>query len=418
MSIKKEAEEIFSSKHTIPELRELGKKYEINMPSRIKKADLIELLISEYVKKSKEDKPKEDTKPKKEKKEKKESVKRDAKKLFNDKKTIKELKELGKKYNLYFTSNVNKEELIAFLRKEYIFKYDVGDDKYTEKQPSTKKSSSKKSSTKKSTKKSSEKFFDEDSLYKEAIELFSMSKTIPELKKLGEKYGIKIPPKINKSDLINLLRDEYMNNKREENIKKKMEENNYTEDDYVSMLILHQIILKDIPELKITLRICYIAINVNGLELEYVPKHYISDNMIKIAVLQNGLALQFVQENMKTYDICAYALRDNPDAIRYIPIDILRKILSGKGEQSPRGNRDFEVPSKNKQPNEEQKRKYKYLVARLHPDKNPHKDATKVFQELNEKYQAGNFNYIERIYDGYIEQMKNAKKSSIKNDLD
>ena len=76
MSIKKEAEEIFSSKHTIPELRELGKKYGIDMPSRIKKADLIELLVSEYVKKHqqdkpKEDKPKEDIKPKKEKKEKK-----------------------------------------------------------------------------------------------------------------------------------------------------------------------------------------------------------------------------------------------------------------------------------------------------------------------------------------------------------
>lgn len=343
------------------------------------------------------------------------------KKLFNDKKTINELKELGKKYNLYFTSKLNKEELIAFLRKEYIFKYDVGNDKYTEKKSSSKKSStkkstsSKKSSTKKSstkkssskkssTKKSSEKFFDEDALYKEASEIFSMSKTIPELKKLGEKYGIKIPPKINKSDLIDLLRDKYSDIKREENIKKRMEKNEYTENEYIDMLSFKQIRLKDIPESKRTYRVSSNAVFFNGLDLQYVPKHHIDENIILYAITANGLALQFVPEEMKTYRTCVYALKKNPDAIRYIPIDILRKILSGEGEQSPRGNRDFEVPSKNKQPNDEQKRKYKYLVARLHPDKNPDRDTTKVFQDINEKYQAGNFNYIERIYDDYMEK--------------
>lgn len=47
-----EVKKIFSSENTIPELRELGKKYGINMPSKIKKADLIDLLIKEYVKKN------------------------------------------------------------------------------------------------------------------------------------------------------------------------------------------------------------------------------------------------------------------------------------------------------------------------------------------------------------------------------
>lgn len=47
-----EAKIIFSSKNTIFELRELGKKYEIYMPSKIKKNDLIDLLIKEYIKKN------------------------------------------------------------------------------------------------------------------------------------------------------------------------------------------------------------------------------------------------------------------------------------------------------------------------------------------------------------------------------
>lgn len=69
-------------------------------------------------------------------------------------------------------------------------------------------------------------------------------------------------------------------------------------------------------------------------------------------------------------------------------------------------NGEYIVPEKPK-PNPEQKKKYQYLVSRLHPDKikefYPNLDggAEQPFKQINEQYQKGNFSYIEREYEKY-----------------
>lgn len=64
---------------------------------------------------------------------------------------------------------------------------------------------------------------------------------------------------------------------------------------------------------------------------------------------------------------------------------------------------EYIVPEK-PQPNPEQKKKYLYLVSRLHPDKikefYPDLDAN-IFKQINEQYQKGNFSYIEKEYEKY-----------------
>lgn len=69
-------------------------------------------------------------------------------------------------------------------------------------------------------------------------------------------------------------------------------------------------------------------------------------------------------------------------------------------------NDEYIIPPKI-QPNPEQKRKYLYLLSRLHPDKiknyYPNADPN-VFKIINEKYQAGDFSYVDREYDKYYTQ--------------
>lgn len=64
---------------------------------------------------------------------------------------------------------------------------------------------------------------------------------------------------------------------------------------------------------------------------------------------------------------------------------------------------EYIVPEK-PQPNPEQKKKYLYLVSRLHPDKikefYPDLDGN-IFKQINEQYQKGNFSYIEKEYEKY-----------------
>lgn len=301
----------------------------------------------------------------------------------------------------------------------------------------TKKSSedSKKKKKKSSKKKS---LSEEDLLLKQekyekkAMKIFSMEKKIPELRKLGEKYKIPTPSKLRKSELIDFLRTEYVNkkmekkrksSKKEETKEEKKEESSWnlkTEKQYLNMLSRKQIKLKDVPELYRTFFLCYNAVALNGLDLEFVPEIHRTDDLNFRAVMNNGMALQFVPVNKRTLMICLMALSQNGLSAKYVPMHILNEILMSYQKSKPQRdeNAEYVVPEKPKG-TKEQERKYKYLVSRLHPDRNPDPNATKIFQNLNEQYQKGNFSYIEMTYDGYMKstsKKSSSRKSSI--DLD
>lgn len=103
-------------------------------------------------------------------------------------------------------------------------------------------------------------------------------------------------------------------------------------------------------ETLITKEICIIAVEQNGIAIQYVPEKYKTDPLIIMAALyqkgialqyihtdlitkpmcimainQDGMALKYVPEKYKTYDLCLDAVKKNPLAIQFVPSD-LKKI--------------------------------------------------------------------------------------------
>ena len=62
-------------------------------------------------------------------------------------------------------------------------------------------------------------------------------------------------------------------------------------------------------------KICELAVQYNGLELEFAQIK--TDNIYQLAVQQNGLSLEFIPN--KTKNICLAAVKNNGLAIQYIP---------------------------------------------------------------------------------------------------
>lgn len=65
-----------------------------------------------------------------------------------------------------------------------------------------------------------------------------------------------------------------------------------------------------------------LAVNTNGMALEYVPEELVTADVCKTAVSQNGLAIQFVPEDLLTDDLCKLAVTQNKEAIAYVPEDM------------------------------------------------------------------------------------------------
>lgn len=61
-----------------------------------------------------------------------------------------------------------------------------------------------------------------------------------------------------------------------------------------------------------------LAVNQNGLSLEFVPDTYQSKKICKLAVEQNGLALQFAANKYITQKLCDLAVQQNWFALEYV----------------------------------------------------------------------------------------------------
>ncbi len=65
-----------------------------------------------------------------------------------------------------------------------------------------------------------------------------------------------------------------------------------------------------------TEEICLTAVGSFGLVLSLVKEK--TPAVIKAAIKQNGMSLQHVPEELRTEEICFEAIRNHPDAIRFV----------------------------------------------------------------------------------------------------
>ena len=107
--------------------------------------------------------------------------------------------------------------------------------------------------------------------------------------------------------------------------------------------------IKYIPKHQIDLELCFISVNKFGssiqylpfqflqnsalqmaavkkdaLNLRFIPKMIQNDFVILFAVKKDGLSLSFVKN--KTCEICSIAMNQNPEAIRFVPEKIKKKL--------------------------------------------------------------------------------------------
>jgi len=71
------------------------------------------------------------------------------------------------------------------------------------------------------------------------------------------------------------------------------------------------------PEIR-NFDICKIAVQQNGLALQFVPSNMINSDICKIAVQQNGAALQFISPEKRDSDICKIAVQQNGLALQFV----------------------------------------------------------------------------------------------------
>lgn len=69
--------------------------------------------------------------------------------------------------------------------------------------------------------------------------------------------------------------------------------------------------LQYVPYYRLTQQLCYQAVEQNGMALQYVPKNMMSKEMCEMAVKQNGMALQYVPKDMMSKEICDIAAKNN-----------------------------------------------------------------------------------------------------------
>ncbi len=65
---------------------------------------------------------------------------------------------------------------------------------------------------------------------------------------------------------------------------------------------------------------CQIAVQKDGLNLQYVPLKYKTLKMYKLAIqTSNRMALWYIQEQYITPELCVYAIRENGLILQYVP---------------------------------------------------------------------------------------------------
>ena len=95
----------------------------------------------------------------------------------------------------------------------------------------------------------------------------------------------------------------------------------FMDDDYILLVSKNGMLLRYIPEDKITDKICKIAIQQNVYALRYVPIDKITDKICKMAVQQNGTIIEYILYNKITDEICKISVQQTGYALEYIPDD-------------------------------------------------------------------------------------------------
>jgi uncharacterized membrane protein YecN with MAPEG domain len=77
--------------------------------------------------------------------------------------------------------------------------------------------------------------------------------------------------------------------------------------------------LKFTSEDEKTQELCRIAVEQDGNALEYVPKQYITPELYQLAVEQDGMTLDIVPEEERTPELCQLAMEQNGWALQFVP---------------------------------------------------------------------------------------------------
>jgi len=86
------------------------------------------------------------------------------------------------------------------------------------------------------------------------------------------------------------------------------------------ILILHyENVLSSFNSDRKIYEICFLAVQLNGLDLQHVPEDKKTLEICLFAVENDGLALQYVPEDIKNSDNCLAAVKNNGHALQYVP---------------------------------------------------------------------------------------------------
>lgn len=84
----------------------------------------------------------------------------------------------------------------------------------------------------------------------------------------------------------------------------------------IAAIISNPDLLEKLSVEKQTKKICYAALNSDGLSLKYIKNQ--TKKICKIALKQNGLALEFVKKELLDNEIYEIAIRTTPKAIKFV----------------------------------------------------------------------------------------------------
>jgi hypothetical protein len=65
------------------------------------------------------------------------------------------------------------------------------------------------------------------------------------------------------------------------------------------------------------------AVQQNGMNLQFVPDRFITPELCLMAVQQNGMNLQFVPDRFITPELCETAVKQTPNALRFVKPEFL-----------------------------------------------------------------------------------------------
>jgi hypothetical protein len=80
-----------------------------------------------------------------------------------------------------------------------------------------------------------------------------------------------------------------------------------------------------VPDNMKTYEICLEAVKNNGLAIKFVPHDMMTNEICLEAVKNNGYSLKFVPEDMKTNEICLKAVKKYGHSLEFIPDEFLTK---------------------------------------------------------------------------------------------